>query len=103
MTSTLSEIIDDPSLNLELKNCKEDGNWHSRVITPQRFSVHSNPFVVSNEDRRKELKLAYRSVESLWMETMIKLNKHYDVMSKLRNDYFKLTKESEKIQSEINA
>ena len=34
---------------------------------------------------------------------VIKLNKHYDVMSKLRNDYFKLTKESEKIQSEINA
>ena len=83
MTSPLSDIIDDPALNVELKNCREDGNWQKRVITPQQFSVRNNPFVVSNEVRRNELQSAYKNVESLRIDTVLKLNKHYNVMTKL--------------------
>ena len=72
------------------------------MIAPQRISVRNNPFVVSNEVRRKELKSAYKNVESLRIETVIKLNKHFDLMAKLRRDYFTLSKESEKLLSEMN-
>ena len=32
MTSDLSKIVDDAVLTQELANCREDGNWHQRVI-----------------------------------------------------------------------
>ena len=103
MSSDISEIIDDPGLNQELANCREDGNWHKRVLKPQRISVRTGPFYISNISRKKELESAYNNIESLRIQTVIKLNKHYDLLKTLRQNYFRLTKQSEHIMSEINA
>ena len=103
MTCDLSEIVDDRALSQELANCREDGNWHEQIRKGQWISVRTGPFVVSNAARKKELQSAYNNIESLRIQTVIKLNKHYDLMKTLRCDYFKLTQESEHLMSEINA
>ena len=103
MTSDLSEIVDDPALNQELTNCHEDGNWDKRVIKWERICVRTGPFVVSNEACKKELQKAYNSIESLKIQTVIKLNKHYELLKTLWHDYFKLSKESQNLMNEINA
>ena len=103
MTSDLSEIIDDAGLNQQLANYREDGNWHKRVFKQQRISVKTGPVYVSNAVRKKELESAYNSIESIRIQAVIKLNKHFDLMKNLRQHYFRLTKESEHLMNEINA
>ena len=44
MTCTLQEIIDDPALNQELKNCKEDGNWDNRIVKTAEVFCANTPF-----------------------------------------------------------
>ena len=102
MTSDLSEIVDDAALTQELANCREDRNWHKRVVIGERISVRTGPFVVSNAARKKELQSAY-NIESLRIQTVIKLNKQFELLKTLRRDYFKLTKESEHLMNEISA
>ena len=103
MSSKLEDIIDNPALNLELQNCKSDGDWRHRIVKPERFSVRTRPLVVSNEVQRKELQCAYNNVESLKMQTVMKLNKCYGLLTGLCEDYFKLSKESDSLMDELNA
>ena len=83
MTSDLAEIIDDPALNQEIKNCREDGNWHKRIVKGERISVRTGLFFVSNVIHKKELQSAYRNIESLRIQTVIKLNKQFDLLKTL--------------------
>ena len=65
--------------------------------------MQTHPLVVSNEVWKKELQHAYTNVESMWIQTVMKLNKCYDMMTGLWKDYFKLSKESDHLMCEMNA
>ena len=102
LKNELSEIIDDDTILNELKQCKTENPSDRKLTPPQRFSIKLPPLPSGRNVRTEDLKIAFSRLERRKMDTLYQMNKQYEILVHLQNDFVTLTRQSLHIKKELN-
>ena len=103
LTNDISEIIGDKDISQELDKIKTEPGLQSLSIKSDHFSMKYGPIHVSKDVCLKDLRSAYLCLENRNMDKLYRINVQYESLLKMRDDYLQLTRQSLRIQKELNA